>query len=274
MPAVGSSITFTIDSDPTWASTNQVVQITNSDLSPTLVGYFKVLSFTYNTKSASSISGRSGRTLTLENSSIFSAYNISPGSLIPDGSTVGPAGFGGGGGSGATGAQGETGPQGATGDVINIFYGGVTGPQGETGPQGTQGPTGLGMVVTNPSPSRVLTSDGTSFGANAQENLTFDGSLLTVIGSATISGTLSVSGHLIPTQDSVFDLGATPSGRWRDLWLSGNTIYIGDSKISSTGSSINVSSIYIGDGPNPVLISASGGGLSIAGSSTQSDAFP
>ena len=124
MPAVGSSITFTIDSDPTWASTNQVVQITNSDLSPALVGYFKVLSFTYNTKSASSISGRSGRTLTLENSSIFSAYNISPGSLIPDGSTVGPAGFGGGGGSGATGAQGETGPQGATGDVINIFYGG------------------------------------------------------------------------------------------------------------------------------------------------------
>ena len=76
MPAVGSSFTFTIDSDPTWASTNQVVQITNSALSPNLVGYFKVLSFTYNTKSASSISGRSGRTLTLENSSVFSAYNV------------------------------------------------------------------------------------------------------------------------------------------------------------------------------------------------------
>jgi hypothetical protein len=53
---------------------------------------------------------------------------------------------------------------------------------------------------------------------------------------------LTVCGNLIPALDQTFDLGATPSNRWRDLWLSGNTIYLGDARISSTGSSVNIQS--------------------------------
>jgi hypothetical protein len=101
------------------------------------------------------------------------------------------------GGVGARGAKGDKGDTGVTGNT------GETGPQGNTGPQGFQGPTGPGIEVTNFSDNRVLTSDGTSYGANAEDNLTFDGSLLTVAGGATISGTLSVSGYSFPTSDGL-----------------------------------------------------------------------
>ena len=85
---------------------------------------------------------------------------------------------------------------------------------------------------------------------------------------------LTVCGNLVPALDQTFDLGSTPSNRWRDLWLSGNTIYLGDARISSTGSAVNVQSIYLGDSNNPVLISSTGGAISISGTSTQSYKLP
>ena len=44
--------------------------------------------------------------------------------------------------------------------------------------------------------------------------------------------------NFIPTNDSSFDLGA-PGLRWKDLYLSGNTIYLGDSATIQKGSGIN-----------------------------------
>jgi hypothetical protein len=90
MPATGSNVTFNVDSDVTWTSYDQVVQVTNSTLTPNLIGYFRVVSFTYNVRSSAAVSGRSGRTLTLNNSSEFSRFNQSPGTLIPSGSSIGP----------------------------------------------------------------------------------------------------------------------------------------------------------------------------------------
>ncbi len=91
MPATGSSVTFNVDSDVTWASYDQIVQVTNQNHSPSLYGYFRVLSYAYNTRSQASISGRSGRTITLTNSQEFSRFNLPPGTLIPSGSSIGPA---------------------------------------------------------------------------------------------------------------------------------------------------------------------------------------
>lgn len=43
---------------------------------------------------------------------------------------------------------------------------------------------------------------------------------------------LTVIGNLVPSSNSVYDLGS-PSKRWKDLYLTGNTIYLGDTALSS-----------------------------------------
>ncbi len=48
---------------------------------------------------------------------------------------------------------------------------------------------------------------------------------LTVEGTSTLKGNVTVTGHLLPSADSTYDLGSS-SMQWRDLYLSGNTINI------------------------------------------------
>ena len=79
---------------------------------------------------------------------------------------------------------------------------------------------------------------------NAQPNITSVGAL---------TG-LSVSGSIIPTANITYDLGNT-TNRFRDLWLSNSTIYLGNSNITSGANSVSIS--------NPV-----GGQLVITGSQT------
>lgn len=79
-----------------------------------------------------------------------------------------------------------------------INLSGETGPQG-FGATGPQGPQGTGISVSNYQDNRLLTSDGTSFGVNAEEYLTFDGSLLSVTGSVYISDTLTLASQIFYT---------------------------------------------------------------------------
>ena len=75
--------------------------------------------------------------------------------------------------TGATGPQGWQGPIGLTGES-------VTGAQGAYGPTGFQGNTGAGFTtIYNASPTRILTASGSN-SANAESNLTFDGSVLSL----------------------------------------------------------------------------------------------
>jgi hypothetical protein len=75
------------------------------------------------------------------------------------------------------GPQGPVGPQGQTGEGFSSSDIGV-GPQGEQGPKGD---TGFIEDIANDANDRVITAvgDGT---VNAESNLTFDGSILTVTG--------------------------------------------------------------------------------------------
>ena len=80
-----------------------------------------------------------------------------------------------------TGPQGNQGPTG-------------TGTPGGPGPQGNQGPTGASAGITsytNPADNRVLTSVSSTT-INAEANLTFDGSTLTVTGTITETSTAKV----------------------------------------------------------------------------------
>ena len=54
-----------------------------------------------------------------------------------------------------------------------------------------------------------------------------------------VIGSIGVSGNIVPLLNEEFDLGTT-GARFRDLFLSGNTIQIGDAQISASGTQINI----------------------------------
>jgi hypothetical protein len=89
---------------------------------------------------------------------------------------------------GPTGPQGEIGPTGPNGEI------GPTGPNGEIGPTGPNGeigptgPQGSQLSITNYGLGRIITSDGTATGSNAESNLTFDGSTFSVNGNSVFTG--------------------------------------------------------------------------------------
>ena len=75
---------------------------------------------------------------------------------------------------------------------------------------------------------------------------TISGDTITIDGAASTDLT-SISSNLLPTTTTTFDLGSS-SKRWRDLYLSGNTIDLAGATISS-------------DGTGTISISASGATL-------------
>ena len=77
-----------------------------------------------------------------------------------------------------------------------------------------------------------------------------------------------IENSLIPATGGVYDIGASGGYEWRDLYLSGNTIYLGDSTISAVGSSVAMDSVLLGGptGSGGVILSATGGQLEINGS--------
>ena len=83
------------------------------------------------------------------------------------------------------------------------------------------GGTGASSFTSN----AVLTGNGTS-AIQSESNLTFDGSVLNVNGSLTISG------HIIPNASNTYDLGSADN-YFRDLYLSGSTIRLGNTKITT-----------------------------------------
>ena len=78
---------------------------------------------------------------------------------------------------------------------------------------------------------------------------------------------LALDSDLIPATGGTYDLGATAGYSWRDLYLSGNTIYLGDATLSAVGSSVSMDTIILG-GPTAdggVIVSATGGYLTSDG---------
>lgn len=81
-----------------------------------------------------------------------------------------------------------------------------------------QGPAGTSPTIANYGDNRILTSDGSSTGINGEGNLTFNGSLLSVVGSGNFSQNLlvngtavSISGHT-HTVSNITDFNTSVSG--------------------------------------------------------------
>jgi len=99
-----------------------------------------------------------------------------------------------------------------------------------------------GITVSNPSNNRILTSDGTSNGINAESNLTFNGSVLSITGNTIFDGTVDRSIKL------------------EDISGSANNLYIYGSSGSTNGGSIF---LRAGDG-----VSSYGGSIFIQAGDT------
>ena len=91
------------------------------------------------------------------------------------------------------------------------------------------GLTGLQAPVAVVQYSEILNKP-TLISSSAQ--ITFDGISNKPVALLSASGgNIDAPGDFIPTVNEQYDLGST-SNRWRDLYLSGSTIYLGDTKLS------------------------------------------
>jgi hypothetical protein len=92
----------------------------------------------------------------------------------------------------------------------------------------------------------------------------YDGANWANVGAGIADGDQDYSGNLLPTASNTYSLGSSDL-RWKDLYLSGNTIFLGDVQLSSSNSKLVVNSIEanIIVTSNPTLYSA-GRGITIS----------
>jgi hypothetical protein len=87
----------------------------------------------------------------------------------------------------------------------------------------------------NPGSAPIIWSDVASAFDTINDNFT---ELYASVGGDAVDFT-SLGTNLVPRDTEVYDLG-TSAKRWRDLWLSGSSIHLGDAVITSTGTTINL----------------------------------
>jgi hypothetical protein len=68
-----------------------------------------------------------------------------------------------------------------------------------------------------------------------------------------------LGGHILPDTTEIYDLGST-TNKFRDLYLSGNTLNIGDQTISADGATISMDTIKLGSGNNTVTLEVDSSG--------------
>tara|TARA_B100001094_G_scaffold37216_2_gene31439 strand:- start:1817 stop:5494 length:3678 start_codon:yes stop_codon:yes gene_type:complete len=81
---------------------------------------------------------------------------------------------------------------------------------------------GSGLTIANNANNRIVTGMGGS-GLHAEGNLTFDGSTLSVTGTATISGALTAGGLTYPTTDGTNGYQLTSDGNGNVTWQPSGT---------------------------------------------------
>jgi len=103
--------------------------------------------------------------------------------------------------------------------------------------------------------------------------------VLEQLNSQTQSSTfdpLNINSDLIPATGSTYDLGATAGYNWRDLYLSGDTIYLGDSTIKSEDNNIIIDNLILG-GPTSqggILLTTDGDSVLVNGNPIESVTLP
>lgn len=156
---------------------------------------------------------------------------------------------------------------------LSIGNGGAVSGQGYT--LYANGTTMFANSVTTSYLTGTLTAN-----ANSQPNITSVGTLsslrvsgtsnvgnLTINGLVDFSSSVGVMGNIVPISNVTYSLGSS-TNRFKDLWLSGNTIQLGDSTISTSGNGLALPSANVTTdlsvGGNAVIA----GNLTVAGTTT------
>jgi len=84
------------------------------------------------------------------------------------------------------------------------------------------------------------------FNSSATKAQIYDGVNWANVGAEIIAGDQEYSGNLIPKVSNTYSLGSAEY-RWKDLYLSGNTIFLGDVQLSSSNNRLTVSSVETGE---------------------------
>jgi len=106
-------------------------------------------------------------------------------------------------------------------------------PSGYTGSRGALGFTGsTGIISSNTAPTDTsqIWNDEASTGILGFLGSSGGGG---VVGNLYVAGQTVVNGNIIPAANVTYSLGA-PNSRFKDLYLSGNTIYLGNQTFSSS----------------------------------------
>jgi len=133
-----------------------------------------------------------------------------------------------------------------------------------------------GAVVIQSSPLRLRSytngaianltaaTGDTIFNSSIGKAQIYDGANWANVGAGAVSGDQTFTGNLLPAESNVYSLGSS-NNRWKDLYLSGNTLYLGDVQLSAANSKLRVSAIEanIIVTSNPTLYSA-GRGITIS----------
>ena len=83
---------------------------------------------------------------------------------------------------------------------------------------------------------------------------------------AAVDSVFSAIGEsIVPDTNEAYDLGSS-SKKFRDLYLSGTSLILGSTTITSDSDGVIVSSLKIGSGADQVTLTASGGSLLTGGS--------
>jgi len=139
--------------------------------------------------------------------------------------------------TGAQGATGPTGPQGIQGATGPTGPQGIQGPTGATGAQGATGPTGPQGIqgATGPTGPQGIQGATGPTGPQGIQGATGPTGPQGIQGATGPTGPFGVVGStdLIPTVTETYDIGSSDL-RWKDLYLSGDTLYLGDSVLSSS----------------------------------------
>jgi len=153
---------------------------------------------------------------------------------------------------GYTGSTGYTGSQGDTGFIGSIGYTGsqgelgytgsigYTGSQGELGYTGSTGYTGSIGYTGSQGIQGIQGYTGSQGDIGFTGSIGYTGSLPTGIVS-NLSNTITIeSGYnFLPQDDALQDLGS-PTNRFKTLYLSGNTLFVGNVALSDSGGSLTV----------------------------------
>jgi hypothetical protein len=110
---------------------------------------------------------------------------------------------------------------------------------------------GNNIVITGNNTSKTVTIGVTGLSLNSISNGTSNVNVVSSGGNVTVGvgGTSNVavfatanivaSANLLPAANTTYDLGST-SARWKDLWLSNSTLYLGDTAIATSAGVLTV----------------------------------